>query len=52
MNLGSLNILCWNVRGLGDPTKFSVVKEVVKESNANIFYFQEIKLNNITLNKF
>jgi exonuclease III len=52
MNLENLNLLGWNVRVLGDPTKCLVVKEVVKDPNAIIFYFQETKLSNITLNKF
>jgi exonuclease III len=52
MNLENLNILCWNVRGLGDPSKYYVVKETIRSANAVIFCLQEIKLNSISLNKF
>jgi exonuclease III len=52
MNVGNLNILCWNVRGLGDLDKCSVFKETIKESNVMIFCLQEAKLSDISPSKF
>lgn len=39
----SLNILCWNVRGLNDPDKWDLVYNKIEESACSIFYFQETK---------
>jgi hypothetical protein len=45
----SWNILCWNVRGLNDKDKWSLLRNEIEESGANIFCFQETKrdLNDI-----
>jgi hypothetical protein len=37
------NILCWNVRGLNDKNKWSLLRNKIEESGANIFCFQETK---------
>jgi hypothetical protein len=47
MNLGSLSILCWNVRGLGDQNKCLLVKDTVRAAKTSIIYFQETKLDAI-----
>jgi exonuclease III len=39
----SWNILCWNVRGLNDKDKWSLLRNKIEESGANIFCFQETK---------
>jgi exonuclease III len=53
MNVENLSNLCWNVSGLGDPNKCSVIKETIKKSNIMIFFcLQETKLSDISLSKF
>jgi hypothetical protein len=39
----SWNILCWNVRGLNDKDKWSLLRNKIEESGANIFCFWETK---------
>ena len=39
-----LELLDWNVRGLNDPAKWSVVREFVASLHVNIVCFQETKL--------
>jgi exonuclease III len=52
MNFGNLSLLCWNVRGLGDPAKCFVAKDTIRASCASIFCIQEMKLNEISFAKF
>jgi exonuclease III len=52
MNIGNLSLLCWNVCELDDLTKCAVVKEIIHNSNATVFYLQETKLSDISLTKF
>jgi exonuclease III len=52
MNLGYFSILCWNVHGLGDPAKCSVVKDVIREVHPSIICIQETKLMDVSLAKF
>lgn len=40
----SFNLLVWNVRGLNNIVKCSLVKESVVSSNASVVCFQESKL--------
>lgn len=49
MYLKKLKILCWNVRGLGDVKKCSVVKNVVRSSRCDVVCFQETKWNKFEL---
>jgi exonuclease III len=48
MNLGNLSILSWNVRGLDDQNKCSLVKDTVRAAKASIACFQETKLEVIS----
>jgi exonuclease III len=50
LNLGSnrsLSILSWNVRGLGDPDKCSIVREAISSANPTIMCIQESKLHDV-----
>jgi hypothetical protein len=37
------NILCWNVRGLNDKDKWSLLRNKIEESGANISVFRKPK---------
>ena len=37
------NILCWNIRGLNDPSKWPALRNKLEESNASIVCLQETK---------
>ena len=37
------NVLCWNVRGINDSRKWSLVRNKIDGSGANIFCLQETK---------
>jgi exonuclease III len=52
MNLGNLSLLCWNVRGISDPSKCVVVKDFIRDVHASIICIQETKLSEISLLKF
>lgn len=40
-----MKVLSWNVRGLCDREKRAVVKEVIRNSKADIMLIQEFRLN-------
>lgn len=40
-----MNILSWNIRGLGNWRRKCVLKEYVRTLNPNIFIIQESKLD-------
>ena len=42
----NLKILSWNVRGLNNPHKRDVVKNLLREWKCDIVCFQESKLDN------
>ncbi|KAH7689143.1 Exodeoxyribonuclease III protein [Dioscorea alata] len=42
-----MKILCWNVRGLGRPSKRHLVKDVIFFSRSDIICLQETKLQDI-----
>jgi len=42
------NILNWNVRGLNNPARRKVVKDLVQETRSTIVSIQETKLQDIT----
>lgn len=44
-----LKILNWNVRGLGDPNKCAVVKDIVYDSKPALVCFQETKWNECSI---
>lgn len=44
-NARSINIVSWNVRGLNDPDKCSIVKDTLATGAASIICLQETKLN-------
>lgn len=46
MNFINLNMLSWNVRGLGDLEKCNVVKEYISSSSCDIIFLQETKWDN------
>ena len=46
----SLRLLSWNVRGLNNPQKREICKNLLKEWKCDIVCFQEIKLS--SLNSF
>jgi exonuclease III len=50
-NIGNLAIVTWNVRGLGDPNKCTLVKDVLRSARASILFMQETKLNAISFEK-
>lgn len=39
-----ISILNWNVRGLGDTNKCTVIKDVTTDNNSDLICFQETKL--------
>jgi len=49
------NILCWNVRGLNDQSKWDLIRDKIDESGCSLFCFQETKMedfNAVLLRKF
>ena len=42
-----LSFLCWNVRGLNDPDRQTVVNDLVASSSCHIACLQETKLQNV-----
>jgi hypothetical protein len=40
-----VELLCWNVRGLNDPTKRSAIREFVATMRVSLVCFQETKLD-------
>lgn len=44
--------LSWNVRGLNDPTKCTIVKSVIRNCKCSVVCVQETKLSSISLDKF
>ncbi|RCV36438.1 hypothetical protein SETIT_7G319000v2, partial [Setaria italica] len=49
MNSGnvSFSLISWNVRGLGDTNKRSLVRDAISSSRPNFICLQETKLDNI-----
>lgn len=43
-------LLSWNVKGLGNPDKCNVVKDVIRTSRCDVCLLQETKMNEVTLN--
>jgi exonuclease III len=47
MNLDNINrnwaVLCWNIRGLNDESKWDAVKGKIAESNCDVLCLQETK---------
>ena len=43
----TLRLLSWNVRGLNNPRKSEVCKNLLKEWQCDIVYLQETKLSSI-----
>ena len=43
----SLQLLSWNVRGLNNPQKRDVCRNLLKEWKCDIVYFQETKLSSL-----
>jgi hypothetical protein len=37
------NILCWNIRGLNDKKKWTLIFDKIKESGCHVICFQETK---------
>ena len=44
----SLRLLSWNVRGLNNPQKWEVCKNLLKEWKCDIVCYQETKLTSIS----
>ncbi|KAK3205686.1 hypothetical protein Dsin_019732 [Dipteronia sinensis] len=40
-----MNILCWNVRGLGNPRAFLALKRVIKRLSPNLVFVCETRLH-------
>jgi exonuclease III len=49
MNNRAWNILCQNVRGINDSTKWNAIRNKIDESDANIFCIQETKRDSFDL---
>jgi len=41
--------MCWHIRGLNDSDKCDPIRDMIKESSANIFCLQETKKENFDL---
>jgi hypothetical protein len=50
-NHTSFVVLCWNVRGLGDPLKCDIVKDSLHSNFPGIVLLQETKLANVDIVK-
>jgi hypothetical protein len=50
-NHTSFVVLCWNVRGLGDPLKCDIVKDSLHSNFPGIVMLQETKLANVNIVK-
>lgn len=46
-----MNILCWNVRGLGSPWAFRSVSSELARINPHLCFFSETKCSSSILNK-
>jgi hypothetical protein len=38
MVVEKVSIMCWNVHDLGDPNKYNIVKDYIREVNASILH--------------
>lgn len=47
----SFSVLNWNVRGMGDSKKCSVIKDLVCDARCDILCFQETKCDQINVFK-
>jgi hypothetical protein len=47
-NSFTMNILCWNAKGLGTPQKHSILHDIIKDHNINIIVFQQIEKETFT----
>ena len=45
----TLRLLSWNVRGLNNPQKIEVCKNLLKEWKCDIVCFQETKISSINV---
>jgi exonuclease III len=43
-SISNLSIFSWNVRSLGDDTKCSLVKDVIRSAKVDIIYLQENRI--------
>jgi exonuclease III len=43
----SLSLLSWNVRGLGDPEKCSIVRDAIQSASPSVMCIQESKLHEL-----
>jgi exonuclease III len=42
-SLSQLSIHSWNVRGIEEPRKYVLVKDTIRNANANFIFLQETK---------
>jgi exonuclease III len=41
--VSQLSLFSWNVRGMGDSTKCALIKDSIRNANANVICLQETK---------